>query len=230
MIAAELRARVEAALAAMLDDSPSYGAQLRELERSAGLATVLDEEPELGRALMVELRKLRPTTLWVRDRAEPALRAKRLLFLDGAICRCEPFEPLPEPEGRECWLEVSARDAESALDALPRGWGLVVAGPLAGVSFASLRKRAPLRALGALFTGPVLIDASARLDLLVQPAQHGPSASTEPLGARVLTLGESPETHDLTRSALSSGLVCDAETALSWALRLATKRRPSLDL
>jgi hypothetical protein len=221
---------VARALAAIEDDLPDYAARLRELADSPRALAALGADPALGRALFVELRKLRPLSLWVRDHAARALAEKRAVSLDGAICRLAPGEQLPAPEGRECWLEVDAESAETTLRALPSGWGVIVTGDLSRLSFATLRKAAPMRALGAVLddASPTLLEAvrAARLDVVVVRAGTQPDHAP---AARMLWAVHAPD--ELQLGALpiaSSGAVCTGENALSWALSLASLRsRPA---
>lgn len=217
---------VASALAAIADDQPDYRDRLCALAESPHALSELARDPELGRALFVELRKLRPLSLWVRDEATVALGAKRAASLDGAICRLPAGTQLPAPEGRECWLEVDAASAESTLRGLPSGWGVIVTGELAGLSFAGLRKAAPMRALGAVLDegSPALLEVlrAARLDVVVvragTRASHAPAARTlwSVEAATELQLGELPTA--------SAGAVCTGQNALAWALELATLR------
>lgn len=209
------------ALAAIDDDSPRYGEPLARLLALEDAERRTQAEPELLVRLMVELRKLRPTTLWVRDTVERALAVKQQFCLDGALCRLDAGGSLPPPSGRECWLELQRAELDAQLPTLPAGWGVVVAGELAGLSFSALRKRSPLRALGVILEQPLLIDVSARLDLVVQPA----NAPVSELGARVLTWGADLDRLALAEASRSGGLVCDGDEAFTWVLRLATKRR-----
>jgi len=225
MSEANLEARIDAALSAILDDSPDYARELDALAADPEALSRLAREPELARALFVELRKLRPTALWVRDRATVALTTKRDVCLDGAICRLAPKEQLPGPEGRECWLEVDSVSAESTLRGLPSGWGVLVAGDLSQVSFAALRRAAPLRALGVVLADDTSVDSiepGARLDLMV--ARVG-SLLPETPAARVLWVSDTPDERQLLdRPIPSSGVVCRVPEARAWALRLASQR------
>lgn len=224
------RSLIERALTLIDDDAPDYGEPLQALTEPPLLAH-LRADPELGRALFVALRKLRPLSLWVRDHAEQALACKRDLSLDGAVCTLPEGGALPPPDGRECWLEVDAAHARQALATLPRGWGLVVTGALAQASFASLRRLSPLRALGAvvgrLAHGPLPVDA--RLDLVIAPFGQlaGPQSNhgAHVHGARMLWSVESPEQLRLAPAGVPSmGFLCDGNDALLYALRLATVR------
>jgi hypothetical protein len=229
---ADVADTVERALRAIENDSPDYTQLLQRLLASPLALSILASgrsarEVELSRALFVELRKLRPLTLWVRDDAACALAAKRAASLDGAICRLAPGEQLPPPDGRECWLEVDASHAETTLRALPSGWGVIVTGDLRRLSFAHLRKAAPLRALGAVLVetpAPDLREAlcAARLDVVVV---HAGSAPTEALAARVLWSVRVPDERQLGALPIApAGAVCDGKNALSWALQLASFR------
>ncbi|MDB4977229.1 MAG: hypothetical protein JWN48_5570 [Myxococcaceae bacterium] len=219
-----VRALVELALQRIDDDAPDYGEPLEALLAPAALA-FLERTPELARPLFVELRKLRPLTLWVRDTVELALARKRDAVLDGAVCSLAPGTMLLQPEGRECWLEVDASAAESTLRGLPSGWGLVITGDLSRSSFPALRRASPLRALGAVLDGqPRPVDA--RLDLLIVRARSEcPPRPTETSGTRVLWSVESAGALQLTPEFTPSiGVLCDGRAALAWALRLATLR------
>ena len=222
-----VRVLVERALQAIERDDPDYGEPLRALSEPPLLAC-LRADPELGRALFVELRKLRPLSLWARDGADAALAYKRDLSLDGAICTLAEGHALPSAAGRECWLEVDAASAAQTLTMLPRGWGMVVTGELAQVSFASLRRLSPLRALGATLGSPASgpLPADTRLDLVIS-ALHGPLSSpgAHLQGARMLWSVESPEQLRLAPAGVpSAGLLCEGKDACLFALRLASVR------
>lgn len=228
-----LQRALERALRAIDDDAPEYRAALDAIAANPGLMEQLRARPAQGHALFVELRKLRPLTLWVRDHAAVALACKRDFVLDGALCRIEPGAQLPPPEGRECWLEVDAAHAETTLRALPRGWGVLVSGELRQVSFAALRKLAPLRALGVVLAGedatayPLrLASLDSRLDLaLVQDGASAGSEAVQAAAARVLWAIAAPSELQLSAPPIaSSGAVCDGKQAPSWALCLATLR------
>ena len=241
---ADVAGAVERALSAIENDSPDYAELLAELVDSPHALAVLargtvarsraepphastSREVELARALFAELRKLRPLSLWVRDEAACALATKRAASLDGAVCRLAPGEQLPPPEGRECWLEVDAAHAETTLRALPSGWGVIVTGELCSLSFAQLRKAAPLRALGAVLVEPPAPDLrealrAARLDLVVVRAGSEPGDAP---AARVLWSVHGPHEPQLGDLPIAAaGAVCDGKYALSWALRLASFR------
>lgn len=227
---ASVAALVALALRRIDEDAPHYGEPLRALTAPSALA-LLAGQPELSRPLFSELRKLRPLTLWVRDEVELALLAKRDAVLDGAVCSLPPGSALLRPDGRECWLMADAQTAESTLRALPAGWGLIVTGDLSSVSFAALRRASPLRALGAVLDGQP-VPSQARLDLLIvrAPAER-PPPPTETSGTRVLWSVESPEALRLTPDFTPSiGVLCNAESAFGWALRLATLRSPCAPL
>lgn len=239
-------AHVERILRALDDDSPEYRELIAALAHDAEARRELAREPELGLRLFPELRKLRPVSLWVRDRATLALPQKRALVLDGAICRLAAGEQLPAPEGRECWLEVDAASAETTLRALPSGWGVIVTGELSVVSFDALRRAAPLRALGAVFDPCFEPPPTTRLDLVLMPepppeaaflARAEPGAremGTDSLpsgawrrAARTLWSCSLPPALQLPRlptsessSAHSAGVLSDAENALFCALLL----------
>lgn len=215
---------VAEALRALDDDAPTFGEPLRAIAASPALLAALDHDADLHGALMPELRKLRPVPLWVRDEATRALRMKRVAFLDGAIATIARDAPTPAPEGRECWLQVPAEEATERVRTLGRGWGLVVAGDLHRTSFETLRRMAPLCALGAAISRPISLVPRVPLDLVVL---EGTAGAGEVPGARVLRAAL-PEA-ELGTSAVSgqaTGLVCTATDALSWALRLATVRPP----
>ena len=237
----ELRALVARALAAIDDDAPDYPEPLAALAGSPRWLAQLAQQPELGRALFAELRKLRPLTLWVRDRASVALAKKSAATLDGAVCSLLPGEPVPAPEGRECWLEVDAAEAESTLRTLPRGWGLILRGDLSEVSFAALRKLSPLRALGAVVQARPRpsepaghgspSSETARLDLVIvqasAPIGDLPALSAHVEGARMLWSVDHPELRQLPPPRSPSiGVLCDGNHALAYALWLATVRLP----
>jgi len=217
---AELVAR---ALAAIHADSPSYKALLRELAEACELPTLLAQPA--AAELMLELRKLRPTGLWVRGEATRALRCKSELALDGAICElAAESQPALAPAGRECWLTLPSSWDAPLLRALPTGFGLITP-VVAELELLLLRRGAPLRALGVRCRSLSELPAM-RLDLvLLEAAVPTGEPGPEVRGARLLCAGLSPE--QLGRAELNlgiSGLVCDAEQALAWALRLAAHR------
>lgn len=205
------------ALSEIHADEPDYARTLRELSRSPELPHLL-EAPRAGE-LLLELRKLRPIALWVRDEATLALATKRALWLDGAICRDGPAPQAPE--GRECWLSLGPSWSDATVRALPAGFGLIVAGAASAERLTRLRRLGPLRALGVACRTPAELP-NARLDLVLLE-------SCVPLGeesgARRLCADLAPE--QLTQAHLDgglSGLVCDGAQALSFALRLAAHR------
>jgi hypothetical protein len=233
---------VEDALARIDDDAPDYVEPLHALRELPGALFALESRPELASRLFVELRKLRPFPLWVRDTPARALALKQLAKLDGAIC---VGGAMPAPEGRECWSEVAAGLAEEALRALPSGWGLIVRGEVARVPWAALRKLSPLRALGAALDGdpmprgPYLVPAlsDTRLDLVtLDPSRAGEThtgsrvlwvldGDAGPRGARSVTLRELAEQAlELTEMARFSGVLCAGQQALSCALGFASVR------
>lgn len=210
---------VARALAAIHADAPDYTHALRELSCAPELPQLL-EAPQADE-LLRELRKLRPVALWVRDEASLALSTKRALWLDGAICREGPAPRPQAAEGRECWLEIGASWTEETLRALPRGFGLIVAGESSAECLTRLRRLGPLRALGvACRTSSELPNVRLDLVLLESFVPVG-----EEGGARRLCGQLAPE--QLTQTHLDgglSGLVCDGAQALSFALRLAAHR------
>jgi hypothetical protein len=214
-----LRSQLEAALAAIDADSANYGDTLATLlDASAQLAQCVHEA--LVSELFAELRKLRPTALWVRDRAPLALALKRALHLDGALCSLDAQAPFPAAQGRECWLELPADSEEARLRALPSGFGLVLNGPHHDLTLAAIRRALPLRALGVVCQSAAALP-EARLDLALFE-EGGPCPVR---GARVLCTGIEPEA--VREEHLEQGLggiVCDASHALAWALRLAVQR------
>lgn len=129
-------------------------------------------DPEL-KQLFVEVRKLRPTPLWVVGPAEAALRLKDEACLDGALCSWPAQGELMPGQGRECWIEIAAPEIAARVPALPRGWGVVVTGDLAGLSVAALRRSFPLRAWGVRFehSEASLPDAALDLAVLTAPAE-----------------------------------------------------------
>jgi phosphohistidine swiveling domain-containing protein len=130
-------------------------------------------DPEL-KQLFVEVRKLRPTSLWVSGPAPEALRLKDEACLDGALCTWPAQGELPPGQGRECWIEIPAAEIQARVPALPRGWGVVVTGDLEGLSVAALRRSFPLRALGVRFDSEEATLPDAPLDLVVVGAAAGP--------------------------------------------------------
>jgi len=239
---AAVRACIERALVAIDEDLPDFRDPLFALAGSTFALAYLRSHPDLARPLFVELRKLRPLPLWVRDDVEPALVAKRDVVLDGAVCRVSTGTSVLKPEGRECWLEVDAQVAETTLRGLPGGWGLILDGDLTTLSLPALRKLAPLRAIGAVVTDAQQTAdwlRGERFDLVlprrteparanvVEPARF--SLDARELGARVLWSVD--DVDDLLRTpdaAPSVGVVCNAAAAQACALRLATARRPQL--
>lgn len=216
---------VSEALALIADDAPGYVVPLHALH--ALTEQQLAEAADLLGPLFAELRKLRPFPLWVRDAPARALRLKELARLDGAICVGEPVAS----EGRECWLEVPAGRAEQGLRELPPGWGLLVRGE--GAAWATLRKLAPLRALGLALDGEAIPHGPhglpARLDLITLDATRADEAA---LGARVLWSVPSVDLRDRAEQALAltaqvpfSGLLCSGAEAMGCALWFATVRR-----
>ncbi|MET0285981.1 MAG: hypothetical protein ABW352_15975 [Polyangiales bacterium] len=221
----EIADLVREALLLIDQDAPGYVVPLHALH--ALPSEQLEDAEELLAPLFVELRKLRPFPLWVRDTPARALRLKTLARLDGAIGLGEPVPA----EGRECWLEVPAEQAEAALRGLPAGWALLVRGER--TPWLALRKQSPLRALGIALDG--------------EPVPHGPHALPAPLdlvtldptradeaglGARVLWSVHSADLRDLADQALAltaqvpfSGLICGGDDALQCALWFATVRR-----
>lgn len=209
------------ALSAIDADAPDYGEALRALLPSSSRLAQRAHEPPMA-ALFAELRKLRPTALWVRDRAELALSAKRTLQLDGALCTVADDEAIPPPAGRECWLELDEGGADARVAALPAGYGLALRGPVHALTVAAIRQRAPLRALGVICREAGALPA-ARLDLVL--IERGEPPAVQPAGARVLCAGMAPESlRTMHRERGLSGLVCDASHACAWALRLAAHR------
>ena len=210
------------------DDASEYRALLSALLHDPNALAALARNEALCASLLPELRKLRPLGLWVRDRIEHALAAKRTFVLDGGICQLMSDQPAPAPVGRECWLEVPAHEAEACVARLGAGWGLLISGDASEGLLASLRRAAPLRALGIVLTAPLSVVPSVRLDLVLRlDAPRDASAGSAIPGTRVLWAGLAPEAHgSLAASGQNVGLVCDAEHALAWALRLAMTRVP----
>jgi len=222
-LARTTEALVAAALAAIDDDAPTFADTLAAIAGAPAVLDLLTREPERAGVLFVELRKLRPVTLWVRDEASAALLAKRSFALDGALCRPGDDLSLPPAEARECWVELARVPDEAQLSALRPGYGLVVAGVLAAEELTALRRGARLRALGARALAPTAA-VPPGLDLLVLPA--GAPLPNEGAPARVLWLGSAEGAPHLPdHMPASSGVVCAAEHALSWALALASRRR-----
>jgi hypothetical protein len=220
----EIAQLVREALTLIDEDAPGYVVPLHALHALS--SEQLEAEQDLLAPLFVELRKLRPFPLWVRDAPARALALKQLAKLDGAI---GVGEPLPA-DGRECWLEVPAERAEQALRSLPVGWGLLVRGERA--PWATLRKMSPLRALGIALDGEPVPHGPhalpARLDMITLDPTRVDEAS---LGARVLWAVHSADLRDLADQALAltgevafSGLICNGEQALACALWFATVR------
>jgi hypothetical protein len=223
---------VAQALHAIDQDEPSYVEPLNALRTLPGALAVLEAEPELASALFVELRKLRPFPLWVRDTPARALALKQLGRLDGAIC-IGSDEPWPAAEGRECWREVSAAEAQHALASLPTGWGLIVRGEVARIPWSELRRSAPLRALGLARDGePGARSLQTASDIRLDIVTLDPGRASEAgLGARVLWALPTAGPRELAHQALplaalapSSGLLCTGDDALSCALWFACVR------
>jgi phosphohistidine swiveling domain-containing protein len=184
--------------------------------------TSLLRDEEL-RTLFAQVRKLRPTPLWVWGEAEHALRLKDDAALDGALCSWPKEGELPPALGRECWVELDAGEVEARLPTLPRGWGVVVSGDLRAVQFATLRALSPLRALGVR-----LLDSSAELpeaalDLLVIPSDLELAAEKRAIAPRLLQTVNFPERAPVP-SGNNVGWVCPASHAALTALRYAALR------
>jgi phosphohistidine swiveling domain-containing protein len=127
------------------------------------------------RRLFAEVRKLRPTPLWVAGDAAAALRLKDDACLDGALCSWPAGIELPPALGRECWVEIDAKEVATRLPAVPRGWGVVVVGDLGAVQLSALRTVSPLRAFGVRLTQPEAPLPEGALDLLVIDFALGPN-------------------------------------------------------
>jgi hypothetical protein len=112
---------------------------------------------------------------------------------------------------------------------------VIVTGDLSGLSFAGLRKAAPMRALGAVLddtvdqaSSPDLLEVlrAARLDVVVVRA--GTRASHAPAARTLWSVGVATELQLGELPIASAGAVCTAKNALAWALELATLRaRPA---
>jgi hypothetical protein len=221
----EIAELVREALLLIDQDAPGYVVPLHALH--ALPATQLEDAEDLLAPLFVELRKLRPFPLWVRDTPARALALKALARLDGAIGVGEPVAA----EGRECWLEVAASDAEQALRGLPAGWALLVRGER--TSWPVLRKLSPLRALGIALDGEPLPHGPHALPAPLDLVTLDPTRADEAgLGARVLWAVHSADLRDLADQALAltaqvrfSGLIVRGQDALPCALWFATVRR-----
>jgi hypothetical protein len=221
----EIASLVREALGMIDEDVPGYVVPLHALH--ALPSEQLEAEADLVAPLFVELRKLRPFPIWVREAPTRALKLKTLGKLDGAIGVGDPVSA----EGRECWLEVSATQAEQALRTLPLGWGLLVRGERA--PWSTLRKLSPLRALGIALDGEPVPHGPhglpRQLDLITLDPTRADEAG---LGARVLWSVHSADLRDLADQALAltrqvpfSGLICKGADALACALYFATVRR-----
>lgn len=218
-----IAASVDRALAAIRADAPDYAEALRDLLPESLRLAQRAHEPAMAE-LFAELRKLRPISLWVRDRVAPALAAKGTLQLDGALCAVADDEAVPPPAGRECWIELDASGAEARVAALPGGYGLVLRGPVHDLTLAAIRRRAPLRALGVVCRAVEDLP-DARLDLVLIERDARGAIHGAPAGARILCSGMAPESVRLVeRERGLGGLVCDAAHACAWALRLAAHR------
>lgn len=193
------------------------------------------QDAELRR-LFAELRKLRPTPLWVEGEAHAALALKEDVTLDGALCTMPADGALPPGRGRECWIQLSASELAERLPTLPPGWGVVVTGALK--ELAGLRRRAPLRAFGVRLERPDDLREvpETLLDLVVLGSGFAPT-STDPAGlpppvqlraARVLRVLTDPEGAGVPDGD-NVGWVVPAADATIAALRYATRRFSSHD-
>jgi phosphohistidine swiveling domain-containing protein len=175
------------------------------------------------RRLFAEVRKLRPTPLWVSGEAGAALRLKDDAALDGALCTWPELGELPPPIGRECWVEIDAVEVEARLPALPRGWGVVVSGDLAALRLSSLRTLSPLRAFGARLARPEDAVPEGALDLLVVDFGTDLPAQKRAIAPRLLQVMNFPERAPVP-SGNNVGWVCPASHAALTALRYAALR------
>jgi phosphohistidine swiveling domain-containing protein len=175
------------------------------------------------RRLFAEARKLRPTPLWVMGEALAALRLKDDASLDGALCAWPASGELPEAVGRECWVEIDAREIATRLPALSRGWGVVVVGDLHDLRLASLRSLSPLRAFGARLTKPDGPLPEGPLDLLVIDFAGDLPAQKRASAPRLLRVMNFPERAPVP-SGNNVGWVCPASHAALTALRYAALR------
>ena len=189
------------------------------------------------RRLFAEVRKLRPTPLWVGAEAELALQLKEQLSLDGALCSWPEQGDLPPGRGRECWIELAASEVEQRVGAVPAGWGVVVCGEPAKVRIAALRKLSPLRAFGLRLEGPDDLQRGnfdERLELLVLGPGFAPADNNAPGRlispaidtARVLRLVTFPERVPVPAGD-NVGWVCQAAGVAAAALRYASVRAGS---
>jgi len=198
------------------------------------------------RRLFVEIRKLRPTPLWVEGDARLALQLKEDACLDGALASWPSDGALPPGRGRECWIQIDVNQLEARVGSLPPGWGIVVCGELSFVQLARLRRLAPLRAFGLRLEHPQQLTGRSfdeRLDLLVlgpgfdtsaQPAvtcdtsapPHVSPGLSQINAARVLRVVTFPERAPVPRGD-SVGWVCAASHVALAALRYATVRAGS---
>jgi hypothetical protein len=186
-----------------------------------GLSTQL-RDADLRR-LFAEVRKLRPTPLWVSGDAAPALRLKDDACLDGALCSWPALGELPPPIGRECWIQIDAAELEARLPTLPRGWGVVVSGDLAALRLSTLRTLSPLRAFGIRLAHPEDAVPEGALDLLVIDFAGDLPAQKRAIAPRLLQVMNFPERAPVP-SGNNVGWVCPASHAALTALRYAALR------
>lgn len=180
------------------------------------------QDAELSR-LFIELRKLRPTPLWVYGAASQALRLKEDACLDGALCTWPEQGELPASRGRECWLEIDAAELARRVPALTPGWGVVVTGALQQVSVATLRAQLPLRAIGWRMNTVDATPPDAPVDLLLLGFPPGEELQKELQAARLLRLVNFPEVLAVPQGN-NVGWVCPVATAALTALRYAARR------
>ncbi len=219
----DLNALVAQCLADIDEDAPTFRGLCERL-RSAPPDLLLNAQrfPELA----VELRKLRPCALWAYGSPLDTLRAKVSMCLDGIVCPVTSGSDLPPAQGRECWLELEAENAERLLPTLPSGWGVVIRGAYHEIPWQNLRRLSRLRPLGVHLT-QVPLQHSARphpLDLVVGQRDVGYAEALSSLAPRALgwpSLGVAWAS-GLARIGRSGklGLLCKTGEALDWVLRL----------
>lgn len=175
------------------------------------------------RKLFAEVRKLRPTPLWVAGEASQSLRLKDDACLDGALCPWPAQGELPAALGRECWVEIAADQIEAQLPNVPRGWGVVVAGDLRGVRLSELRALSPLRAFGARLVSPDAVLPDGPWDLLISDFSDDLPPQKRGSAPRLLQVMNFPERAPVP-SGNNVGWVCPASHVALSALRYAALR------
>lgn len=182
----------------------------------------LHDDAELHR-LFAELRKLRPSPLWVEGGAVEALRLKRELSLDGALCRFPEHGSLPEAQGRDCWVEIDLSCAAERMQGLGPGWGVVLSGVRDLAAVGALRAQYPLRALGVCVEEAGVQLSGLRVDLCVLDHDLGEVPQNQGNAARLLRRVKLSKGEPVALGP-HVGWLCAAENAAVTALRYATLR------